>query len=288
MSDSMPWPIVQVVVLDDVAVALIRPVAPGPADGDGRVVEVVDVVVGDDVAAGLADPHADGRRKHQADVVDVVVAHDVLPVALGVVGALDGFADPDAPAARVRDFVAGDTVLLRPAPEPDGVAADLAEHATLDGALFGAHRLERGLRGHHRRLRVGVAPRPHAPIGVREMDAAKDHAAHQFALLRAAFQAHQPRQRRRDDFLLRQVLSGHRPVADHAGLAVQVPLARRVQRVGRVLDVVARVGFAVRTCAGRRPAWRCAPPDPPRQSACGGRPRPAARPPRRPCRPTRA
>ena len=80
-------------------------------------------------------------------------------------------------------------------------------------------------------------------------------------------------ERRRDHLLVRHVLAGHRPVENSVGLAVQIPFARRVEPVGRVLDVVARVGFFVGRPWIARSAWRCATPRPRSRWACGCRPR---------------
>ena len=53
-------------------------VAPAPADGNARVVEIGDFVVGDRVVAAVADPHADGAGEDPSAVAnDVVVDRDV-------------------------------------------------------------------------------------------------------------------------------------------------------------------------------------------------------------------
>ena len=63
---------------DVVVVGLAGAVAPDPADGNARVVEIEDVVVFDDVVGRVADPDADGRRMQPAAVGDQAVADRVV------------------------------------------------------------------------------------------------------------------------------------------------------------------------------------------------------------------
>ena len=78
-----------------------------------------------------------------------------------------------------------------------------------------------------------------------ELQAAEDHVAHELAGFRLAFEPHQLHQRRRDHLLARHVLARHRPIGHGVRLAVEIPLAGDVERVRRILDEVARVGFLV-------------------------------------------
>ena len=86
--------VVDVVVFDDVAVALAFVVAPEPADGDAGVAQVVDFVVRHDVAGALADEHTHGLVPAPAATDDLVVGDDVAPAGEPAPGAF-------ASAARI-------------------------------------------------------------------------------------------------------------------------------------------------------------------------------------------
>ena len=146
-------------------------------------------------------------------------------------------ADADAAGAQVEEPVALDAAILAAAAEPDAVGADVGDLAALDRAVPRAvgHDGRRHLDG---RLRAAVALRRQLPVGVVEGQAAERDVLDELALVGVAGEAHQLGQRGRDDLGFAQLLAGHRPVAQHAGLAVQIPLARLVEQFEGVLDVV--------------------------------------------------
>src|SRR5437879_6789255 len=99
------------VALDDVALCLGRAVAPGPADGEARVVEVVEMIARDVIVAALPDPDADGAGEDLPTVMDVAVGYCIVMRLFRFVAAQGCLADLDAPRTQVEQLRARDAVL---------------------------------------------------------------------------------------------------------------------------------------------------------------------------------
>ena len=230
--------VVHVVVLDAVAVGLGRGVAPTPAAGDARVVQVADLVMRDDVVAALADPHADRPVEDPADVVNEV-AHELVAPGLGGLARRDPrVADLHAARRQVVEVVLDNPVVPAAVPKGDRIAAEVGELAPLDRAPPRADRIENGGHG-NRRLPVGVALRPQNVVGVLKRESPKVYVLDELALLRIAGQESQLHEHGRDDCGLAHVLARARPVGEPTFVVVQIPLAGSVQRLQDVFHVVA-------------------------------------------------
>ena len=79
VAQHAPTEVMDVVELDLVVVCGAGVIAPAPADGNARIVEIGDVVVRDLVVGAVADPHAHRAAIEAAAGADDVVVDDAMP-----------------------------------------------------------------------------------------------------------------------------------------------------------------------------------------------------------------
>lgn len=137
-------------------------------------------------------------------------------------------------------MIAHDSVVLAAEPQPDAVRPQVRQLAPLDRAIPRPHGLDRPgkVAG---RLTGGMPLRRNLPVRIPEPQVLKPQVRHELLLCRLAAEDDQLFGNGGDDGRLRQVLAGERNIRQQARLAVQVPLAGRIQRLGDVLDKVADV-----------------------------------------------
>ena len=267
--------VVDVVVFDDVVLRQGVAVAPGPADGDARVIQVMDVVVDDAVAGTLPDPDADGGRMDRAAVVNAAVLHDVPLGDVVRVLADARLADLDAARAQVVQVAADDRVpLAGPAPL-HGVGADVGDLAVLQGAVPRADAADDPAQIH---LRLGrrVPLRPHRPVGVPKEQAPQVDVRHPVFAVRVALEHDQLLEAGRDRLERRRRLARQRMIIDDARRPVQIPGARLL---GQCLkDVLHPVAVALGELRPVDPGWTCDP-----SASAHGSPRPRTAPASAPC-----
>lgn len=128
--------------------------------------------------------------------------------------------------------------MLAPPAKPDGVVPQMAELAFFNGDVQGVYGFEGSAHGHGS-LSIRIALRVHGPIGVQKLQPAEGQVPR-------AVDVDQFRQPWRDELFPCHVLAGQGPVRDGTGRPVEPPLARRIERVRRILDVVAGVFLLVR------------------------------------------
>ena len=236
--------VVDVVELDHVVMGAGRGIAPTPADRDAGVVQVADLVVRDPVVAGPADPDAHRAGIDLAAVVDQVVVDGIALGGLGLGPRVALLAETHAAGSQVVNLVACDPVVLAAEPQPDAVGSQVRQFAALDRAVPRPDGLDRsgkvagGLPG-------GVSLRRNLPVGVQQPQVLEPQVGHELAFRGLAVQDDQLLGDGGDDGRLRQVLAGQGDIRQQAGLAVQVPLAGRIQGLGHVLDKVADVAAPV-------------------------------------------
>lgn len=112
--------IVSYLVLDGITCA----VTPRPADGYTGIIEVVDVVVDDLIMSAVSDPHTDGGLERPAAFSYLVVADD---------SPFSAVSNLYPTGAKVRDDVAGDSIILRTVFKLYCIIADLRYTAVIDG-----------------------------------------------------------------------------------------------------------------------------------------------------------
>ena len=155
--------VMDVVVVDMVAMGDGVAVAPCPAHGDARVEEIADLVVRQRVVAGVADPDAVGAVVEAATVGDDAIVDSDEIRHLRMVFRNGGCADFDAATAQIMDMAVrhGDAMAAEPPPEAhDAYGTDFA---TVEGAVFDEIALNDGF---HVDFRLaGVMSRQRKDIG---------------------------------------------------------------------------------------------------------------------------
>ena len=227
--------IMDVVVVDVVAMGDGVAVAPCPSHGDARVEEIADLVVCQRVVAGVADPDAVGAVMEAAAVGDDAVVDGDEIRHLRMVFRNDGRADFDAAATQIMDMAMrhGDAMAAEPPPEAHD--ADGTDFATVEGAVFDEIALDDGF---HVDFRLaGVMSRQRKDIGgvaegqSVEMDIGDRRSGFAFEL----------QERRRDgngeNRLVRR-FAGQRGVGQRA-IRGDKPFARRHLQRGHVFQMVA-------------------------------------------------
>ena len=217
--------------------------------------------MGHRVVGTPADPDAVRAVEQMSAVVDEAVVHgDALRRRIFVDA--PAAADVDAAAAEVVDVALPDEVVLAARPQPDPVGAGMGDLAALED------RMPQSARHDQPRLIDLALPRiaqaPQVGVRVLEAEPAEMQMLDGFAFRRVPVEADQGRgQDRRDRLDRGHVLAGQGVVVDGGGVPVQIPLARFVQRLEDVFDIVALLASPSvpwpRAPAPRgRPGWpRC-------------------------------
>ena len=237
-----PADVVDVIELDLVVVGKALGIAPRPADGHPGIAEVGHVVVGDRVVGAVADPHAHRAAEQvAAGADDVVVDGDVAGLLLGFGAAvLPALADAHPAGAHLVDVAPRDAAVAAAAAEPDAVAAHAADLAALDGHVAGT--VDRDRRGDaDRGLAVAVSLGRQDVRGMAKRQPLERDVLDELPRRRVAGDLEEGRRQRRDHLGLGHVLARQRLVVERA-VALEEPLAGRVQGGLEVLDVIALPG----------------------------------------------
>ena len=226
------------------------------------------------VVARAADPHPVPRGEHVSSVVDEAVVHHVSVRGPRLVARQKGLADANAARAQVVDVALHDAVVLASLPQPKRVHAHVRDLALLQRAPLRTVQQQRGILLESRALAVRRLALVEDPVRMLERQPPQCHVLNTQPEFRLALELNQPAQDRRDHVRLPRVFPGHRPVVEQARAAVQVPLARRIERRAMVLHCVAllllpvahgpaaargKAGHAARFIHGRDPVQRRGP-----------------------------
>ena len=232
-----------VIEADVVVMGLAGTIAPGPADGNPRVVEVVNVVVFDHVVWRVGDPHAGSRRVHPAAVGDQALPHgvvrrDFFRVVLrdpSIQRAAARVADLDPAGGHVHHLAVLDEVVATSGSQGHRIAAHVPHGTTVNHQVPRPNRRNGAVQVHFR-LAEGLAPGGHDPVGMGKRQAAETKVLDPAAGFRVTLQNEQPVQPRGHDDRLVRMLGGHGDVAQLPAGPVQVPLTRLSERFPHVID----------------------------------------------------
>src|SRR5206468_3352191 len=126
--------VIDVIVLNQIALRGGFSVAPRPAHRNSGVPEAVNVVVGNRVIMRLADPHGDATGKKIAAVGDRAVGNFIVRRLIFFAGAHHRLADFYSAGAGVMDIAMGDAVVLAAARKLDSIGADVRDGAMIERA----------------------------------------------------------------------------------------------------------------------------------------------------------
>ena len=225
---------------------------PARIQPDGDVVRVEDLVVRELRPGGepVDDPVA--AVPDRAEPVDAAIVDDEVADGARVL--------PRAALRRLERAEVGDAELQRARAEvpevalPDGdlaaavgqlhrVLAQLRQLAPLERGVAQAARTEGAIEVHVP-LPVNPIVAVHVAIQMPERQVAEVQVLDEPARRRVAGELdHAGLHHRGDDLRGRQVLAGHRVIIEHTGVPVQVPLARLVERLEDIAQVIAEIAL---------------------------------------------